>query len=448
MTLGSLLADSIRVRLLALAALLTSAALLAGYLVIAAVLETFILNRFDAETAAMAETIMATAHFTEDGRLEVGTLSANPRFMTPLSGWYWQLSQDGRIVAKSHSLFDSTLPITEGNPTTPATATGPQDQPLRLTQSPFTLPNGDGALLVSVTAPMSEIQASLSDVRRPLAISLAALGLALALASVVQVSAGLRSLHSLGRDLRQIRDGKADTLPLPPVSELRPIASEINELLNHNRQILVRSREHVGNLAHSLKTPLAALTNSLPADHDGQGLISRMDRQIDWHLRRARSSAAPRLLGQRTLVAPVIDDILMVLRGPVTDAGISLQVECPPDLAFAGERQDLEELIGNLTENAVKWARTTIRIHARRLDNQASAAQPVLQILIEDDGPGMSESQHELALTRGRRLDETGPPGTGLGLAIVADLAALHGGNLVLERSGLGGLCASLSLPA
>lgn len=431
--------DSIRARLIGLGAALTGVALLAGYLALAAILEDFVTGRFDAETEAVAEALIAGASIDAGGRLIAGPVPADPRFDRPLSGWFWQLSQDGTAMEKSPSLFDNVLKPPDAD-VQGGRGIGPEGEALRVTHHRFTLPDNGSALAVTVTAPRAEIEASLSRLRRPLAVSLAVLGLALALASVLQVAAGLRSLDRLGRDIRAIRAGRTETLPLPAVAELRPVAAEINALLEQNRAVLARSREHVGNLAHSLKTPLAALDNALPAEHPGHALIARMDRQIGWHLRRARSSAAPRLLGQRTPLAPVVDDILLVLRGPILDAGLAVDLAIPPAAAFAGERQDLEEMLGNLVENAVKWAGSRIRLSAR-------AEGESLRLLIEDDGPGMSAEDHALALTRGARLDEAGPPGAGLGLAIVADLAALHGGGLALERSDLGGLRAVLRLP-
>ncbi len=345
-------------------------------------------------------------------------------------------------MAKSPSLFDNVLNPPDadfsGGP-----GVGPDGAALRVSHFRFTLPDSDRALAVTVTAPQAEIDAAMARLRQPLAVSLAVLGLALALASFAQVAAGLRSLDRLGRDIRSIGAGQAEALPLPRVAELRPVAHEINALIEQNRKVLARTREHVGNLAHSLKTPLAALDNSLPQDHPGHALVARMDRQIGWHLRRARSSGAARILGSRTPVLPVVEDILLVLRRPVADSGLEVQTDIAPGLAFAGERQDLEEMIGNLAENAVKWASRGVRISARRLGPDR------LEIAIEDDGPGMSEDDHAQALARGSRLDESGPPGTGLGLAIVSDLAALHGGRLGLDRSArLGGLRAVLDLPA
>lgn len=437
----AILRDSIRARLIGLSALLIGAALVAGYLAIAAILDRFITDRFDAESEAVADALIADATVDGAGRLVPGPAPTDPRFGIPLSGWFWQLQQDGRVIAKSASLFDNVMTAPEadfvGGP-----GTGPDGQPLRVLRHGFTLPDSNSAMAVVVASPRSEIDESVARVRRPLAISLAVLGLALALASVLQVAAGLRSLDKLGRDLRAIRAGRTDLLPLPPVSELRPVAVEINGLLEQNRHVLARTREHVGNLAHSLKTPLAALDNALPADHPGHALVARMDRQIGWHLRRARSSGAARALGQRTPVRSVVEDILMVLRGPVRDSGLEVEILLSDSQSFAGERQDLEEMLGNLIENAVKWANRRIRVSA------APEGLDRLQVTIEDDGPGMSDEDHARAIARGGRLDESGPPGSGLGLAIVADLAALHGGSLRLERSGLGGLSASLVLPA
>lgn len=438
-------ADSIRFRLLGLAAVLVGAALVAGYITIAAILEDFITGRFDAETHAISEGLIAGAVMNDNDRLSAGFHPSDPRFDLPLSGWYWQLMQDGQVVVKSPSLFDHVLSAPPGD-LQGIPLSGPNGQRLRAVHAVFTLPDSDADLSVLVSAPQNEIDASLSQVRRPLAISLLVLGVGLALTSLLQVTAGLRSLVLLGRDIRRIRAGETEALPRPSVSELRPISSEINALIEQNRTVLKRSRDYVGNLAHSLKTPLAALANSLPADHPGQALIARMDRQIGWHLRRARSSAAPRLLGQTTPIAPVVEDILLVLRRPLEDSGIKVTTALPPGLAFAGERQDLEEMIGNLTENAVKWARGRIRITAG--PSSGDATHPNLRILIEDDGPGLSTKDHALALTRGQRLDEFGPPGAGLGLAIVLDLAHLHGGALTLGRSDLGGLRAELMLPA
>ncbi len=430
---------SIRGRLLLLAAVWTGAALLAGFLLIDHLLRDFATGRFDAETSAAADALTAGLEAGTDGQIRVGITPADPRFGLPFSGWYWQVGADDRAVARSPSLLDGRLDGPAGSHAG-RPGIGADGAHLRVLRRELTIPDSDARIAVTVTAPMAEIATSLRRIRRPLAISLIVLGLGLAAASVVQVTAGLRSLDRLGADLRRVRAGRADRLPLPDVRELRPLTAEINAALDQNAALLSRSRQHLGNLAHSLKTPLAALANELPPDHEGQALITRMDRLIGWHLRRARS-AGPRVLGQRTPLRPVIDDILLVLRWPMAEKGMTARVDCADDIGFAGERQDLEEMIGNLSENAVKWGRGALAITARQHGDR-------LEIRIEDDGPGMAETDTPRALIRGGRLDEQGASGSGLGLAIVADLAALHGGGLRLERSDLGGLAAVLDLPA
>ncbi|QIR84562.1 HAMP domain-containing sensor histidine kinase [Paracoccus sp. AK26] len=429
---------SIRGRLLLLAAVWLGAALLAAFLFISSLLEDFVTDRFDAEAAAIADGLIASVETDDGGRIELDDAPTDPRFGLPFSGWYWQVEADDSVIARSASLLDGSLQGPVGN-ITGGRGVGADGAALRVLRRQATLPDSNSRIAVTVTAPRGQIDDSLRQISRPLGLALAVLGIVLAGASVVQVTAGLGSLDRLRRDLARVRAGTRDRLARPDVSELRPLTAEINAALDQNADLLARSRQHLGNLAHSLKTPLAALANELPPHHHGQTLITRMDRLIGWHLRRARS-AGPRVLGQRTLVRPVIDDILMVLRWPLRDKGMEAGIDCPPDAGFAGERQDLEEMIGNLSDNAVKWGHSRLAIRVTQTDR--------LIIRIEDDGPGMAETDAPRALIRGGRLDEHGASGSGLGLAIVADLAALHGGELRLERSALGGLAAILDLPA
>ena len=429
---------SIRGRLLLLAAVWLGAALLAAFLFISSLLEDFVTDRFDAEAAAIADGLIASVETDDGGRIELDDAPTDPRFGLPFSGWYWQVEAGDSVIARSASLLDGSLQGPVGN-ITGGRGIGADGAALRVLRRQATLPDSDSRVAVTVTAPRGQIDDSLRQISRPLGLALAVLGIVLAGASVVQVTAGLGSLDRLRRDLARVRAGIRNRLARPDVSELRPLTAEINAALDQNADLLARSRQHLGNLAHSLKTPLAALANELPPDHHGQTLITRMDRLIGWHLRRARS-AGPRVLGQRTLVRPVIDDILMVLRWPLRDKGMEASIDCPPDAGFAGERQDLEEMIGNLSDNAVKWGHGRLAIRVTQTNR--------LIIRIEDDGPGMAETDAPRALIRGGRLDEHGASGSGLGLAIVADLAALHGGELRLERSALGGLAAILDLPA
>ncbi|MBU2958331.1 HAMP domain-containing sensor histidine kinase [Paracoccus sp. 1_MG-2023] len=430
---------SIRGQLLVLAAVWLGAALLAAFLFISGLLEGFVTDRFDAEAQAAADSLIGRLEVLSDGRIELEGIPMAANYDLPFSGWYWQVAADGVPVARSLSLLDARLDGPGGN-LTGASGLDADGAGLRILRQEITLPDSDALIAVTVTAPHAAIDQSLQQITRPLAMALLLLWVVLAAATVIQVTAGLGSLGRLRRDLALVRAGKAERLPRPSVTELRPLVDEINGALDQNATLLTRSRQHLGNLAHSLKTPLAALSNELPQDHDGQALIARMDRLIGWHLRRARS-AGPRVLGQHTPVASVVEDILLVLRWPMAEKGMGAETVTAPDAQFLGERQDLEEMIGNLCENAVKWGRNRLRVTV-----EEPAGHLILKV--EDDGPGMDPDKIPQALRRGGRLDEQGPPGAGLGLAIVADLAALHGGHLRLERSDLGGLAAIVDLPA
>ena len=436
---GWLTPRSIRGQLLVLAAIWLGAALLAAFLLLSHLLQTFVEGRFDAEAGAVADRLIARIEQREDGTIALGAVPMGADFDLPLSGWYWQVDAAGGPAARSPSLLDGALDA-PARDLAGAAGRDADGSALRVLRQAVRLPGSDTPVAVTVTVPRAAIDDALAQITRPLALSLAGLWAVLAAATVVQVTAGLASLGRLRRDLGRVRAGRADRLPLPRMRELRPLAQEINGALDHNAALLARSRQHLGNLAHSLKTPLAALANELPPDHAGRHLIGRMDRLIGWHLRRARSAGAAGL-GPATPVAPVIDDILLVLRWPMAEKGMAAERDIAPGARFAGERQDLEEMVGNLCENAVKFGHARLRIGA-------ATAAARLTLRIEDDGPGMTPDQMPRALRRGGRLDEMGPPGAGLGLAIVADLAAPHGGALRLERSPLGGLAAILDLPA
>jgi signal transduction histidine kinase len=259
------------------------------------------------------------------------------------------------------------------------------------------------------------------------------------LAIAVQVRVGLAPLRRLVADVAAVRQGKAEGLPPRRDAELAPLVREMNDLLADNRAVIERARTHVGNLAHALKTPLSVLANA-PDAATAQAMVARMDGMIGYHLRRARGAGAGLAVAARTPVAGVLDDLALVLRGACAARGLALAVEATPQAVFAGERQDAEEMLGTLMENATKWAAARIAVRAGVEGGQ-------LVVTVDDDGPGIAPEARAFVLGRGARLDE-GTPGQGLGLPIVADLAALYGGSLALEGSPLGGLRARLVLPA
>jgi signal transduction histidine kinase len=278
-----------------------------------------------------------------------------------------------------------------------------------------------------------------------LTITLGVLGLGLVAAAFAQVSFGLRPLDRMRDEVAEVRAGRATRLIGPFAAEIEPIADELNGLLDHNREILERARTQAGNLAHALKTPLAVLRNE--ADHidDKPAAILRretalMQDQINRHLSRARSAGSRGVLGARSDMAEVAVALKRTLGRIHKDRAVDISLQGVDGLSFQGERQDLEEMLGNLMDNGCKWAASQVRVQGRREGGW-------LLISVEDDGPGIPEDALSEVIDRGMRLDET-MPGSGLGLSIVRDIAGLYEGKLELDRSPLGGLAARLRLPA
>jgi signal transduction histidine kinase len=229
---------------------------------------------------------------------------------------------------------------------------------------------------------------------------------------------------------------------------LAPLARELNLLLETNREILERARTQVGNLAHALKTPLSVIVNEV--DHAPTELAGKvreqaalMRDQVDYYLNRARAAALAGTLGALTEVAPVVDGLSRTFGKIHMGRQLAIEDRVAPGARFRGEGQDLEEMVGNLVDNACKWATSRVVIAAEVVARDGVAS---LEVTVDDDGPGLPEPAREEVLRRGRRLDET-KPGSGLGLSIVADLAGLYRGHLHLEASPLGGLRAVLVLP-
>ncbi|MGC1553109.1 MAG: ATP-binding protein, partial [Bradyrhizobium sp.] len=235
--------------------------------------------------------------------------------------------------------------------------------------------------------------------------------------------------------------------------EIAPLARETNALIDANREIVERARTHVGNLAHAIKTPLSVIVNEATA-HSSDLFAAKVLEQADvmrdqvaHHLERARIAARLTIVGTITEVGPVVEALRRTMEKIHRDRDIAIEVSAGSKTRFRGERQDLEEMAGNLVDNACKWttSRVSIEVHAEQ--PAASGATPMLRIIVDDDGRGLSEKERAQVSRRGQRLDES-KPGSGLGLSIVVDLAALYGGSLTLGRAPIGGLRAELVLPA
>lgn len=366
----------------------------------------------------------------------VGRPAGEPRFEQPYSGWYWQVTDGAGINVRSRSLWDFALPMAldgMAGAIQMHREAGPRGQVLEVMERDLLLDESGRRLHVAVAADRAEVEEEIRRFRLLLALSLGGLGLGLLAAVAVQVGYGLRPLRRLEDELDQLTRGAA-RLDGDYPREIAPLVEAMNRVLEHDERLIRHARNHLGNLAHALKTPLAVLRAECGGVPGAAPQIERVTRLIDLHLARAGSDASSsRAMGRRVPLAPLLADLDGALRKVHADRRLDITIHCPPEADFAGEADDLAEMIGNLMDNACKWAATRVWVTARRG-----------LIRIEDDGPGMTAEQAETAARRGIRLDES-VPGSGLGLAIVADLAALGGLKLGFGRSQRGGLAVSLT---
>jgi signal transduction histidine kinase len=386
-------------------------------------------------------------------------------FVQTHSGWYWQMKPlDGKPaeILQSRSLAGDLLPLPSENGVEPndkevrwANLPGPAQQDVRVAEMIYQFGTGKSAqrYSVAVAGRLSEVEDNLAAFSSQLIQALALAGIGLLAATLFQVRFGLFPLSRVERALAAIRSGTASRLEGALPSEIRPLQQELNALLRSNQEIVERARTHVGNLAHALKTPLAVLINE--ARNDASPLARKvieqadtMTAQVNLYLDRARMAARIGVIGRVTEVGPVAESLLRALERLYRDKDLSYTLACPPGMRFKGERQDLEEMLGNLLDNASKWAHSKVCVSVAPLPPEEDdlAAGGWLQIRVDDDGPGLTPEQRSEPIARGRRLDET-KPGSGLGHSIVADLAYSYGGKFELGRSQDGGLSARLTLP-
>src|SRR5262245_1358203 len=386
-------------------------------------------------------------------------------FVQTHSGWYWQMKPlDGKPaeIMQSRSLAGDYLSLPSENDVEPndkeirwANLPGPAEQAVRVAEMIYQFGTGKSAqrYSVAVAGRLSEVEESVAAFRSQLIIALALAGVGLLAATLFQVRFGLFPLSRMEQGLTAIRSGMAAKLDGQLPAEVRPLQQELNALLKSNQEIVARARTHVGNLAHALKTPLAVLVNEARSDPSpfARKVIEQADTmtaQINLYLDRARMAARIGVIGRVTEVAPVAESLVRALDRLYRDKELSYSIECPLDVRFQGERHDLEEMLGNLLDNASKWARSRVSVIAAAMPPTAGngAGGGHLEIRVEDDGPGITAEQLTEPIMRGRRLDET-KPGSGLGHSIVADLAYCYNGKFELARSETGGLSARLTLP-
>ncbi|SFK12654.1 ATP-binding protein [Methylocapsa palsarum] len=453
--------ESIARRLFYSAAVLSFTILLAAGLVLSAIYRRTAEASFDQRLGVYLRALVADIATPGEGGREGADELSDPQFELALSGWYWQVTRldgDKPRVRGSRSLFAARLPrlANQGVPAGLGGARrgyvkGPDDRPLRMLER--VIDAGDqGLYLVQVAAKSDELDAQISRFEFDLVVTFALLAIALLGSSALQLRYGLRPLRRLQEGVASIRRGDAEKIDGDFPQDIAPLAGEINLLIAANRTVAERARTQVGNLAHALKTPLSVIVNEASADAGAlAGKVEEqaqvMRDQITYYLDRARVAVRAGAVTGSTDVGPVIDGLVRTFQKIYRERGVNFSAAAQEAVRFLGERQDLEEMIGNLVDNAGKWAASEVSVSVEPEAPRSAAERAYLRIVIDDDGPGLAAEQRESALRRGLRLDET-KPGSGLGLSIVVDLAGLYGGALALDESPTGGMRATLRLPA
>jgi signal transduction histidine kinase len=458
--------DSLAFRLTAAAAIWLAIVLIAGGLALSSVFRQSVEATFDTNLDAILDSLIAAIEVTDAGELALTRQLSDPRFQRVYSGWYWQVRAvgDGKPEAadgkqtplRSRSLFDQALRTPsrdlediEAPPDKLLTgrSRGPENQPLRVVERLVRVPGLEAQISFSVAGDISKLDEQVDQFGGLLAGALGVIGAGILIALLIQVRYGLRPLEQVRQGLHDIRTGDETRLKGDFPSEIEPLANELNSLLEYANDVLERARTHVGNLAHALKTPLSVLANEA-RDDDGPlaPLVSHqtalMRQQIEHHLSRARTAANARVLGASAPVEPLLGGLTRTLERIYQDRQVSITMSVEEGLCFKGEAQDLEEMVGNLLDNACKWAERNVSVTATKAEGKI----PMLAIIVDDDGPGLPPEKREQVLKRGERLDEA-VPGSGLGLNIVGETAELYGGELNLSESEQNGLRARILLP-
>ncbi|WP_404926926.1 ATP-binding protein [Mesorhizobium sp. ORM16] len=410
---------------------------------------------FDSLLSAHLFNLIGSIGISDTGALTGAPDLGDLRFSEPNSGWYWSVepASEGVHGNLHSSSMTKTIPSPDvadvpfnANFQRSYAAQGIDGEELVVFESEFVLDAKNRAARFRVMGNKTELEQEIATFQRRLLTYLSLFGVGMIAINAIAILLGLQPLRRVRNALAMVREGTAQRLDGQFPAEIEPLANETNALIENNRRIVERSRTQVGNLAHSLKTPLAVLLNEGRALGGAKGQLiaeqaASMQKQVDHYLQRARVAAQRDSVVYRTPIAPLVQRMVRVLQKLNRQTNLSLSLP-PIEIVFAGEREDLEELLGNLLENAMKWAKSAVSISVVPVGDKDDN---MFEIAIEDDGPGIPEEKAREALKRGRRLDET-KPGTGLGLAIVADLVNEYGGILLLERSGMGGLKAVVRL--
>jgi signal transduction histidine kinase len=438
--------------MIVIAAVWIVALLLIGGFALDRVLSRSIVDSFDNQLAFVLNSMIASSEIGPDGEVRFNRPPADQRFVEPYSGFYFQISGAGAETFPSRSLWDRRLRVNDSHAdlrphlydsdefSTPGHA-----ESLRVAERDVLLPGSSVRWRFQVAQSRDAINDQIHTLRSTLIWSFSALGVGLLALAGLQTFYGLWPLRRVRDEVADIRSGDKTRIGDEFPSEIRPLTEEINQLLAHSEEQAEEARRHAGNLAHALKTPLTVITNAATADSpDLDATVIResaaMRRQIDHHLARARAIGRRASAHARAIVWESLEAVERAVDRLYEDVTVDIAGDHQAQVRV--ERQDLDEMLGNLVENAAKYGGGRVFVTV-----EAKASK--VDILVEDDGPGIPEERRGELFTRGARLDTTGKPGTGLGLAIVRDVAEIYGGSIHLEESeDLGGLLARLTLPS
>ncbi len=454
-------ANSLSFRLIVSSAVVAIILLLSAAYLLNGLFQQALERNFDQRLRATLDGILATIELGADGKPKLqGSLSDN-RFNLPLSGWYWQIGQagvdssglaSGSLLEQRIEVPQAALSTRDADGIASFATLDSQGQHLRVIEQNLKLFGSTQDYSFMVAGNFDELSAEVISFRRALLAVLGLLGAGLLAAILVQVRYGLQPLVDMQHRLNDIRSGKIELLHDDFPQEIQPVADELNLLVQSNFEIIDRARMQVGNLAHALKTPISVLTNEArdsksPLAGKVREQIDVMRNQVNLYLDRARRAARAQTIGSATDVEPVLQSLARTLQRINQERGLVIEVQAPATLQFRGERQDLEEMVGNVMDNACKWAKSKILVKAAPFSAAGEGARAWLLVTVDDDGPGIAAAHRNSALKRGQRLDES-KPGSGLGMSIIVETAGMYNGKVELADAELGGLRFNLQLPA
>ena len=430
--------------------LLTATGLLVGLLITGILLtnlySTALTRNIDAIAEQQLDALIARVLAEDEASLQ--TLpSIDPRYTEPNSGWYWQITKkDESILGVSSSSFGINIPTLDleydQNNSRKGNIFDDDGNWLRILERKLFI-SDDEVFTITVTADWDEIAADVGLFRQQAIIVLAFMGVFLAILCGLIARLSFGPLLKLSASVQDVRTGQSERIEGEYPVEIAPLKGEINALLSANDQILQRAKNHVGDLAHGLKTPIAVMRNELKGEgaEIAYGQLDRMQAIVARYLDRAQLAARTAIRGRTTDLKLASEKITKVMQKLNPEKTVSLEVRLERIDKFHGDPEDFDEMLGNLVDNGLKWSKGAVRISV--LDHTAEQ----VKIVVEDDGPGISEEERSTILKRGKRLDEE-KPGSGLGLGIVSELVSVYGGSIELDRSDMGGLQVSVILPA